>query len=104
MDEEVMPLGGNIELVGFRDVDPASMIVVKKMVGLYAKKLSETTSAFEKLRVTLKKIHERETSEKYELHSMMAAGGDTLTSEETSQNLFIALDATLKKLENQVGK
>ena len=51
-ETDKIELGGNIELVGFKELDHASMVVLKKIVGTYAKKFSEANSDFEKLVVT----------------------------------------------------
>ena len=44
IDVDMMQLGGNIQLIGFREIDPARLIVVKKMVGNYVKKISDEFS------------------------------------------------------------
>jgi transcriptional/translational regulatory protein YebC/TACO1 len=49
-------LGGNIELIGFKDMDGGSMIILKKMVGNHVRKLSEISEKFEKLTVSMKKV------------------------------------------------
>ncbi|NQV09026.1 hypothetical protein HQ529_04200 [Candidatus Woesearchaeota archaeon] len=101
MSDEV-ELGGNIGLTGFSDLDGSSMIVVKKIVGNYAKKFSEKCKKFERLTVTLKKVHEREKSEKYELHGRVMDGGKDYNAEITDRNLFFALDTVLKKLDKEI--
>ena len=101
MDEEIK-LGGSIELSGFRSVDSSSMIVIKKIIGNYAKRITELTKKLEKLHITLKPIHEREKSEKYELHAKIIDGGKVYTSEITDRNLFVAIDGVLKKIINEL--
>ena len=39
--EDTVELGGNIQLNGFSRLDGASMIILKKIVGNYAKKIAE---------------------------------------------------------------
>lgn len=99
---DVVELGGNIELKGFSELDGASMVVVKKIVGNYAKKFSEKCKKFEKLSVTLKKVHKREKSEKYELHAKVSDGGKDYNAEITDRNLFFVLDSVLKKVEKEI--
>jgi len=41
LDEEDMQLGGQIVLSGFKELKPAEIIVVKKLVGSYARKFSD---------------------------------------------------------------
>lgn len=100
--EDAVVLGGNIELSGFSELDGGSIIIIKKVVGNYAKKFSERCSKFEKLSVTMKRIHEREKSEKYELHIKLMENGKPITAEITDRNLFFALDSVLKRVEGMI--
>lgn len=99
-ETESIELGGNITLTGFRNLDKAQLVVVKKIVGNYAKKMSETAKKFENLSVTLKKIHG--DGDKYELHAKLMDNGKAFTSEVTDFNLFFALDKVLKKILNSI--
>lgn len=100
---ETLELGGNISLTGFKDLEPGSMTVIKKIAGSYAKKFSEKNSDFEGLSLTMKKVHATEGSEKYELHAKLILKGNPVTAEETDRNLFVVLDNVLKKIEGQVS-
>ncbi|MBI3027253.1 hypothetical protein HYY70_04215 [Candidatus Woesearchaeota archaeon] len=100
--EEDINLGGNIQLSGFREIDGSSMIVLKKIVGNYAKRISELTTRMEVLHLTLKPVHEREKSEKYEVHAKVVDDGKVYASEITERNLFVAIDAVLKKIVNEL--
>lgn len=102
MDEESVKLGGNIQLTGFREIDSSSMIVLKKIVGNYAKRISELTKKMEAIHITLKPIHEREKSEKYEVHAKVIDDGKVYASEMTDRNLFVAVDSALKKMVNEL--
>ena len=95
--EDVMQLGGNIELSGFKDVDKAEMVVVRKMVGSYAKTMSEKNTAFSKLSVSFEK--EGESSK---ISAEMTAADKAFVGEEKGSNLFIALDSALKKIVDQL--
>jgi hypothetical protein len=55
-EDESIVLGGNIELVGFKELDGGSMVILKKMIGNHVRKMSETAENFEKLTVTMKKV------------------------------------------------
>ncbi len=48
----MIQLGSKIALEGFEDVDPARLVVVKKMIGSLSKKIEETKGAYEKVEVT----------------------------------------------------
>ena len=48
-----MKLGGGIELNGFSGIEKAHLVVVKKIVGNYAKEMSEKAKKFEKLLIVV---------------------------------------------------
>ena len=102
--EDLLQLGGNIQLTGFSSLDGGQMVVVKKIVGNYAKKLSEMCNKFESLAVTMKPVHETEASKIYEIHAKCMDNGKPITSAVDDRNVFIALDSALKKVENSVKK
>jgi|SRR3989338_1628061 len=102
-EEESMQLGGNIELSGFRTIDGASMVVLKKIVGNYAKKFSEAAKKFEKLHLYMKPIHEKEKGELYEIHAKVIDNGKPFLSQVTERNLFVAIDSALKKIESELS-
>ena len=102
MEDESIKLGGNIQLTGFRAIDGSSMVVLKKIIGNYAKRISELTKRLEVLHVTLKSVHEREKSEKYEVHAKIIDDGKVYASEVTDRNLFVAVDIVLRKIVNEI--
>jgi len=102
MDDPVQ-LGGNITISGFRDIDGASMVVLKKIIGNYARKIAEMNDKFESLKVTMKSVHEKEKSEKYEIHVNLMNNGKPFVSEVVERNLFIAVDNALKKVMNEIS-
>ncbi len=102
--DDTLELGGNIRLAGFRELDGASMIVVKKIVGSYARKISELIPNVTELSLVLKPVHKVEESSKYEIKGRLVVGGEHYNSEYTDKNLFVALDKVLKKVESMVQK
>ena len=58
MAEEDLQLGGNITLGGFKEVEPAKMVVVKKMVGNYIKRVQDKDVGFEGVLINMKKVHD----------------------------------------------
>ena len=102
MDDESVKLGGNIQLTGFREIDGSSMIVLKKIIGNHARRISEMSKKMENLHVTLKQIHQREKSEKYEVHAKLLDNGKVYASESVDRNLFVAVDDVLKKLVSEL--
>ena len=101
--DDIMQLGNNIQLSGFRDIDSASLVVLKKIVGNYARRMSEISDKFEKLHITLKTVHETEKSEKYEIHAKLLNDGKPYVSDVTERNLFVAVDSALKKIVNELS-
>ena len=93
-------LGGNIELIGFKDLDSGSMVVLRKMVGNHVRKLSDSTNNFEKLTVTMKKIGSG--NNKFEVQAKMLDNGRLVNSEVTDFNLFFTIDKALKQIQSQI--
>lgn len=89
---ETVELGGNIALTGFSEIDGASMIILKKIIGRYAKDVSEKDNDFKRLELVLVK------TEPYEMTAVLTAKEEKKTNA-SDLNLFIALDNVLKKLE-----
>jgi hypothetical protein len=97
----MIELGGNIKLVGFKDLEPAKLIVVKKIVGNYARKINDTVSEFQELSLHLKGIHgNEETGEsKFEIQGkLIMSGKNPCNAEVTDFNLFYALDKVLDRI------
>lgn len=88
-----LELGGNIRLSGFSEIEPAALIVVKKIVGNYTKKITERVQGFQDIQVNMKKVHENN-------HAIMAkvTADKVYNAEVTDYNLFFALDKALSKI------
>lgn len=95
---EKLSLGGNIELVGFKQVSMSEVVVVKKLVGSYTRKIQESCKNFQGITVLLKEIHKIENSSKNEIHVKAIDDGKAFTSEVVDKNVFVALDSALKKV------
>ena len=93
-----MELGGNITLSGFKEISDSELVVVKNMVGSYARRLADEVQNFESLKVTLKPVHKTEAHEKFELHSSVRFNGHHFEASEIERNLFVALDSVLQKV------
>jgi len=89
-----MKLGGNIELEGFDDLEPAQLIVVKKIVGSNVKRISEETSEFKNLLLTLKENEK----DKVTLAGKLTIGDKDHEVEATDKNLFFALNNVFSDL------
>jgi len=85
-----MKLGGNIVLDGCDNVEPATLIVLKKMVGNYARKISEK-NVYDELKITV-----AGENNNYKLEVELARGDKHDIKTVTDKNLFFALDNVLK--------
>jgi hypothetical protein len=96
----MIELGGNITLVGFKDIDSSEMIVLKKIIGNYTKKFNEKCKNFESITVSLKTVHDIEKPGKYEVQVKLMDEGKPVNSNVTNANLFISVGDALKKIES----
>ena len=95
-------LGGNIELSGFKEVDGGSMVILKKVIGTYARKFSEIVPGFESLSIHMKPVHETEGSKKFEVTAKVIGAGKHFNSSIIDRNLFVAVDIVLKKIQSEL--
>lgn len=86
----MIELGGSIFLENFEIIEPGQMIVVRKVVGNYTKKISEKHTDFKKITVSI--VPET----KYKLTAKLETS-ETKESEAENPNLFFALDKALAK-------
>lgn len=93
-------LGGHITLAGLEGRDFTELIVVKKMVGQYARKLSDLTGELDSLKVTCKEVHKSQV----EIRSQAVIKGKKFSGSGEAHNLYVALDDSLKKVLTQVKK
>ncbi|MFH1592613.1 MAG: hypothetical protein ABIB47_04580 [Candidatus Woesearchaeota archaeon] len=84
----MIELGGNIKLINFDEVEPALLIVIKKVVGNYTKKISESIDDFKSIEVSL------ENKKKNKIH-VKVEGSDVKEADAEDKNLFFALDRAL---------
>ncbi|MBI5881364.1 hypothetical protein HZB90_04495 [archaeon] len=101
-EEDNILLGGNIELVGFKELDGGSMVILKKMIGNHVRKMSETAENFEKLTVTMKKVGAG--GNKFEVNAKMLDNGRPINSEVTDFNMFFTVDKALANIQKQLAK
>ncbi|MBT5021218.1 hypothetical protein HOK51_02945 [Candidatus Woesearchaeota archaeon] len=102
MEEDIMTLGGSIELTGFKDLDRGALVVLKKMVGNHVRKMTEVNSGFEKLTMTKKNVHG--SDKKVEIQAKLILNGKPINREETDFNLFFTVDRVLTSLQEELKK
>lgn len=87
----MIELGGNITLEGFENLEPGALVIVKKVVGNYTKKISNNILNFERILISLDK--DDLNNVKVKLHK----NGEVIMEEGSDSNLFFALDKALSK-------
>lgn len=102
MESDNMMLGSSIELIGFKDLDGGSMVILKKMIGNHVRKISESAENFEKITIHMKKVGAGDN--KFEIQAKMIDNGKPVTSEVTDFNLFFTLDKTLRQIQAQITR
>jgi len=84
--EKEAKLGGNIALVGFEVLEPAELIVIKKIVGNYVRKMCENGN-YKEMRLTLQqKKHGK--SFKHEIYGLALFGEGRFHSSSMDWNLY----------------
>lgn len=92
-----MELGGNIKLDGLEGIEPALLIVIKKIVGNFAKRYSEKTEVKELL-VTL------EDKDKNKVTVKLQGSDKEFKESKEGDNLFFVLDEMLVKIQDKLEK
>ena len=85
-----MELGGNIKLTGFDDMEPAKLVVIKKIVGNYVKELGSV----KELNLNLL----QQDNDVFKIKGSLALDNNTKDAEIEDNNLFFALNSILNKL------
>lgn len=94
-----MLLGGNIELEGFETIDPALLVVVKKMVGSEARKISENGINFDKLKICLNS----NDGPSCDISAKLVLQGNDFEAYVNENNLFFGIDSVFKKLLSSIN-
>ena len=102
MADDNPALWEKVHLAGFHEVDSSTMAVLKKIIGNHARRILELAKNMQEIHITLKPIHQREKSEKYEIHAKVIDNGKAYLSKVTERNLLAALDNALNKLINEM--
>lgn len=87
-------LGGNIVLSGFEELEYMELIVVKKIIGSFAKELREKTS-YEELLVKLSRTDE------YKISVLLKADNE-FSSTSSDNNLFYAISNSFIEINKKI--
>ena len=96
-ETDLLKLGGSIELSGFKAVDRSAMVILKKIIGNYARRIADNSQNFEALKLRVKKVRDNI----FELNCQMIDNGNVVTSSVEDRNIFVAVDSALKKIIEQ---
>lgn len=95
-DKGETKLGGNIALVGFEILDPLELIIIKKMVGNYVRKMGNHGD-YQDMRLTLQQ-HKHGKSFKHEITGLAIFKEGRFNSNVTEWNLYDALSQVCNKI------
>ncbi len=88
----MIELGGNIKLKGFTELDAATLIVVKKIVGNYTKRLSNNHPDFNELLLELNQQEDK----MFNINANFSKKSGNVSSEADGSNIFFALSKALE--------
>ncbi|MBS3151111.1 HPF/RaiA family ribosome-associated protein [Candidatus Woesearchaeota archaeon] len=94
----MIQLGERIQLSNFEELQPGELTILKKMIGNHANKFHD----FTKLHITLKEVHKKEKSQKYQVNALLELNSKVYESESTHFNLFFTINEVLDRLKRQV--
>jgi len=91
-----------VELTGFRNEDSSTIEMVNKIVAKHLNRIGEIEHKADWIKVTMKKIHEREKGEKYEVHCHLHAPGKTYSAVFVDRNLMTSVDKVIEKAISEI--
>jgi len=93
----MIQLGERIQLSNFEELQPGELTILKKMIGNHANQFHD----FKKLHITLKEVHKKEKSQKYQVNAMLEINNKLYEAESTHYNLFFTINEVLDRLKKQ---
>ena len=93
----MIQLGERIQLSNFEELQPGELTILKKMIGNHANQFHD----FKKLHITLKEVHKKEKSQKYQVNAMLEIKDKLYEAESTHYNLFFTINEVLDRLKKQ---
>jgi len=88
-----MELGGNIKLAGFEEIEPAKLVVIKKIVGNYVKNFGSVRE----LNLSLNK----DNDDNFKIVGSLKLNDKEKNAEIEGSNLFFVLNNLLNKLKEE---
>jgi hypothetical protein len=91
----MIELGDKIKLDGFDNLDPAMVIVVKKIIGSFVKKLRESHGEFDNFLIS----HDNN-----KISAELVVNDTTYSHSSTKENIFYSLSDSLSNLNQKLYK
>jgi len=92
-NEATIKLGDKIILEGFKEIDNASMVIAKKIIGNYIKKISEKNPKFENLTIILNK-----SKEGFNSNIILVIDKKESRFSNENANFFMSIDGAFKNI------
>lgn len=101
----MMSIGNDIILTGFKDLDEQTQADVKRIVETHVNTIKgHVGEKFNRVNLTLKGIHKRETSQKYDINIHLRIDNKDYYAEFVDRNIFITLDTVFEKAQKELEK
>ena len=94
----MIELGGNIILQGFETLDHADLLIAKKLVGSYVRKLCDEAGGCDKAEIMLEQL-----TEEYVVKTKISLPNKIINAQAQGTNLFMTIDKALKQVLKQIG-
>ncbi|PLW80492.1 hypothetical protein C0585_02240 [Candidatus Woesearchaeota archaeon] len=91
-NEATIKLGDKIVLEGFKNMDNASMVIAKKIIGNYTRKISDENPKFENLTLEL------DDSKGFKSTIKLKIDGKEKEFTNSNSNFFMSLDGAFKNI------
>lgn len=91
-----------IRLVGFDNLDPAELSIIKKIIGHYLKKIDNLTE-YEEVRVNLK-LHKKQNYYLHEIKTEIFKGSKIFVAESDNKNIYVCLTGCFEALISEIKK
>jgi len=99
-EEDEILLGNRIRLSGFKQSPPGTMLIAKKIIGNYIKKIEDSVKKIDSISIVLKSVHGENSKSNIKIKAV--SEGKILTSEVVEFNVFIALSKAFDKIINEI--
>lgn len=92
-EDKEIKLGDKIKLNGFSGIDNASMVILKKIIGNYTRKIIDNVKDFEELSVDLS-----EKNKKFDINVTEKVSGKENNYKSSESNIYVAIDKAFKQI------